>query len=95
LRPGGRDASSGLADRWIRSRLGEATRVAQESFDAYRLDLAAQAIYEFTWHEFCDWYLELVKPVLNSETSRRRPRSAARAAPSRKCSRPCCACCTR
>jgi valyl-tRNA synthetase len=57
----------GLADRWIRSRLGEATRVALESFDAYRLDLAAQAIYEFTWHEFCDWYLELVKPVLNSE----------------------------
>ncbi|HRP87102.1 MAG TPA: valine--tRNA ligase [Gammaproteobacteria bacterium] len=57
----------GLADRWIRSRLGEATRVALESFDAYRLDLAAQAIYEFTWHEFCDWYLELVKPVLNSD----------------------------
>ena len=59
----------GLADRWIRSRLGEATRVAQEAFDAYRLDLAAQAIYEFTWHEFCDWYLELVKPVLGSEQS--------------------------
>jgi valyl-tRNA synthetase len=57
----------GLADRWIRSRMSEATRVALESFDAYRLDLAAQAIYEFTWHEFCDWYLELVKPVLNSE----------------------------
>jgi valyl-tRNA synthetase len=56
-----------LADRWIRSRLGEATRVALESFEAYRLDLAAQAIYEFTWHEFCDWYLELVKPVLQSD----------------------------
>jgi valyl-tRNA synthetase len=61
------DLQRGLADRWIRSRLGEATRVALESFDAYRLDLAAQAIYEFTWHEFCDWYLELVKPTLNSE----------------------------
>ena len=59
----------GLADRWIRSRLGEATRVALESFDTYRLDMAAQAIYEFTWHEFCDWYLELVKPVLNAEQS--------------------------
>jgi valyl-tRNA synthetase len=57
----------GLADRWIRSRFGEATRLALESFEAYRLDLAAQAIYEFTWHEFCDWYLELVKPVLNSD----------------------------
>jgi valyl-tRNA synthetase len=64
--PGG-EMQLGLADRWIRSRMSEATRVALESFDAYRLDLAAQAIYEFTWHEFCDWYLELVKPVLNSE----------------------------
>jgi valyl-tRNA synthetase len=64
--PGG---ELGLADRWIRSRLGEATRVALESFDTYRLDMAAQAIYEFTWHEFCDWYLELVKPVLNAEQS--------------------------
>ncbi len=57
----------GLADRWIRSRFGAATRLALESFEAYRLDLAAQAMYEFTWHEFCDWYLELVKPVLNSD----------------------------
>ena len=56
----------GLADRWIRSRFGEAVRIALESFEAYRIDLAAQAMYEFTWHEFCDWYLELVKPVLNS-----------------------------
>jgi valyl-tRNA synthetase len=63
----GGECELGLADRWIRSRLGEATRVAQESFDAYRLDLAVQAIYEFTWREFCDWYLELVKPVLQSE----------------------------
>jgi len=59
----------GIADRWIRSRLGEAARTALEAFDAYRLDLAAQAIYDFTWHEFCDWYLELVKPVLNDEAA--------------------------
>jgi valyl-tRNA synthetase len=56
----------GLAERWIRSRLGEAARATLQAFDGYRLDLAAQAIYEFIWHEFCDWYLELVKPVLNS-----------------------------
>ena len=55
----------GLADRWIRSRLGVAARTALDAFDGYRFDLAAQAIYDFTWHEFCDWYLELVKPVLN------------------------------
>jgi valyl-tRNA synthetase len=57
----------GLADRWIRSRLSVATRNALDGFDGYRLDLAAQAIYDFTWHEFCDWYLELVKPTLNAE----------------------------
>jgi valyl-tRNA synthetase len=55
------------ADRWIRARLGETTRSMHRHFASYRLDLAAQAIYEFTWHEFCDWYLELSKPVLQSE----------------------------
>jgi valyl-tRNA synthetase len=60
------DAALSLSDRWIRSRLGETARRAREAFDAYRLDLAAQAIYEFTWREFCDWYLELAKPVLQS-----------------------------
>ena len=66
--PGG-ELEFGLADRWIRSRLGAAVRSALEAFDAYRFDLAAQAIYDFTWHEFCDWYLELVKPVLNDDSA--------------------------
>ncbi len=55
------------ADRWIRSRLARTIATVHEQFAAYRLDLAAQVIYEFTWHEFCDWYLELSKPVLQSD----------------------------
>jgi valyl-tRNA synthetase len=58
-----------LADRWIRARLGEALSETQKGFTGYRLDLAAQASYEFTWHQFCDWYLELSKPVLQSEST--------------------------
>jgi valyl-tRNA synthetase len=54
-----------VADRWIRSRLQTAIRGAREAIEGYRFDHAAQAIYEFTWNEFCDWYLELSKPVLN------------------------------
>jgi valyl-tRNA synthetase len=57
------------ADRWIRARFDETVASVHKHFDSYRLDLVAQAIYEFTWHEFCDWYLELSKPVLQSESS--------------------------
>jgi valyl-tRNA synthetase len=57
------------ADLWIRSRLDHAVRAVHGNFASYRLDLAAQAIYEFTWHEFCDWYLELSKPILQSDDS--------------------------
>jgi valyl-tRNA synthetase len=53
-----------VADRWIRTRLGHATAEVRAQLAAYRFDLAAQALYEFTWYEFCDWYLELTKPVL-------------------------------
>ncbi len=54
------------ADRWIRSRCSHATTEAARGFTQYRFDLAAQALYEFTWYEFCDWYLELSKPVLQA-----------------------------
>ena len=61
------DVEFSAADRWIRAKLDETTRAMQRHFSSYRLDLAAQAIYEFTWHEYCDWYLELSKPVLQSD----------------------------
>ncbi|NIV17757.1 MAG: valine--tRNA ligase [Woeseiaceae bacterium] len=61
------DAEFSSADLWIRSRSEDTVRAIHQHFATYRLDLAAQAIYEFTWHEFCDWYLELSKPVLQSD----------------------------
>jgi len=61
-------APAGLsaADRWIRSRLGATIAAVDEALEHYRMDLAAQAIYDFTWSTFCDWYLELCKPALNA-----------------------------
>ncbi len=61
----GGDLALSLADRWILSRLQQTERHVTDALNAYRLDHAAQAIYEFTWNEYCDWYLELSKPVLN------------------------------
>ncbi|MDJ0940028.1 MAG: valine--tRNA ligase [Woeseiaceae bacterium] len=61
------DAELSAADRWIRSRFDDTVANVRQQLDKYRLDLAAAAIYEFTWHEFCDWYLELSKPVLQSD----------------------------
>ena len=63
------DVELSASDRWIRARFDATVVEVHRHFDTYRLDLVAQAIYEFTWHEFCDWYLELSKPVLQSETS--------------------------
>ena len=54
----------GTAERWIVSRLQRTEQTVNEALQSYRLDLAAQAIYEFTWDEYCDWYLELSKPAL-------------------------------
>ncbi|CAI8725929.1 valine--tRNA ligase [Methylocaldum szegediense] len=53
-----------LSDRWIRSRLQLTIRETTDAIENYRFDLAAQAIYEFVWNEYCDWYLELSKPTL-------------------------------
>jgi len=71
----GQDCGSGgeckysIADRWIRSRLGATVEDVRARFAEYRFDLAAQALYEFAWYEYCDWYLELCKPVLQSDTT--------------------------
>lgn len=56
-----------LADRWILSRLQHTIQTAHDALTDYRFDLFAHALYEFTWNEFCDWYLELSKPVLYSK----------------------------
>ena len=59
----------GDAERWIISRLQKTEAAVTEAIDQYRMDQAAQAIYEFFWDEYCDWYLELSKPVLQGDAT--------------------------
>lgn len=54
-------------DRWIRSQLGRTVAQVRESMAGYRFDHASQAIYDFTWNEYCDWYVEFAKAVLNDD----------------------------
>ncbi len=56
-----------LEDRWILSRFNRAAKDVNESLETYRFDEAANRIYDFFWGDFCDWYIELIKPRLNLE----------------------------
>jgi valyl-tRNA synthetase len=63
------DVELSAADLWILSKFQQTAKTVADTFKQYRMDLASQAIYEFTWNEYCDWYLELSKPVLNNAES--------------------------
>ena len=64
------NASLSIADEWILSRL-QATKVnVEKHLSDYRLDLMSHELYEFVWHDYCDWYLELSKPLLLNESTK-------------------------
>jgi valyl-tRNA synthetase len=65
-----------LEDRWILSRFNRVTKSVNDALASYRFHEAANQIYDFFWGEFCDWYLELIKPRLMDEVSREPARSA-------------------
>ncbi|MFA9460810.1 valine--tRNA ligase [Thiohalorhabdus methylotrophus] len=64
--PPAADTELRWADRWIISQLQRTEAEVVEAMEAYRFNDAAHAAYDFIWHSYCDWYLELVKPALNS-----------------------------
>ncbi|ELO4021146.1 valine--tRNA ligase [Vibrio fluvialis] len=72
----GAELEYSLADKWIESQFELAAKAFNEHIDNYRLDMAANTLYEFIWNQFCDWYLELTKPVLwkGSEAQQRATR---------------------
>jgi valyl-tRNA synthetase len=60
-------------NRWMISRVGRVIQAVEEGIEKYRFNEAAHELYHFIWHEFCDWYLEMIKPVLyQAEDSRER-----------------------
>jgi valyl-tRNA synthetase len=67
-----RRAPLALPDRWIASRLAETTRAVRTHLSRYRFNDAAGALYQFVWHELCDWYLEAAKPALYGSHPARR-----------------------
>jgi valyl-tRNA synthetase len=61
-----------LPDRWIRVRLNQTIREVKKSLEEYKFNEAAYALYQFIWHEFCDWYLELTKLCLYQERNKKK-----------------------
>jgi valyl-tRNA synthetase len=77
----GQDCSSGepsLTDRWIISRLQQVEAQTIQYIESYRFDLVSRELYEFVWNDYCDWYIELSKPVLYSDDYSNEQKSAAR-----------------
>jgi valyl-tRNA synthetase len=66
-----------VADRWIRSCFGRTLGAVESAFAEYRFDYAVSALYEFTWSHYCDWYIELTKPVVQSDAAPTAARAAA------------------
>ncbi len=64
------NAQLSTADEWILSRLQNTKTNVEEHLNSYRLDLMSQTLYEFVWHDYCDWYLELSKPLLQNDTTK-------------------------
>ena len=65
----GTPAANTDAEKWILARLAKVSAEAQQHYADYRFDLLSQALYEFVWNEFCDWFLELTKPALNGDNA--------------------------
>ncbi|MBS9781711.1 MAG: valine--tRNA ligase [Gammaproteobacteria bacterium] len=57
-------------DKWIEAKFDETATEVNKAIKEYRFDMAAKAIYEFIWNQYCDWYLELTKPVLNGDNAK-------------------------
>ncbi|MFU8805746.1 MAG: valine--tRNA ligase, partial [Bradymonadaceae bacterium] len=66
-----------VADRWILSRLDEAVVEVKTALDEFRFNDAAQTLYHFVWHGFCDWYIELIKPMLYDDSEENAPKRRA------------------
>lgn len=75
LRDSGLLASDTAVDRWIYSRLNETAAEVNQHIVAYRFDLASNALYEFIWNEYCDWYVEMTKPLLNESDAGQQKRT--------------------